>query len=175
GAPHALGAGREQVRCPGPRLGAVQPPGVQHRVAGRRADGEPRPLPDDDRRRRREPAARADHQAAEQADRGHQDRRAGLQCGRAARAAAGQGACPPGRTHPGAADRRALPRAGDRRQPRHRHARGDRHPGQAPGAARRPGSARDQGDGPVRDRGPGPRPALHVQRRQSAPGRTNRL
>ena len=74
---HALGAGGEQARCPGPGRGAVQPARVQHRVPRRRADRAPRALPHDDRRRRRGPAARADHQAAEQADQRPQDRRAG--------------------------------------------------------------------------------------------------
>src|SRR5688572_12621586 len=173
--PHALGVGREQVRCSGTGLGVVQPPGVQHRVARRRTHGEPRPVPDDDRRRRGERAAGADHQAAEQADRGHQDRRAGRRRRGRARAAAGEGARAHGRADPGAADRRAVPCPGRRRQPRHRDPRGDRHPRQAAGAARRPRPAGHQGDGAVGHGRTGPRPALNERRRYLAPGRAHRL
>ena len=51
-APHAVGPRGGQARRARPRLGAVLPARVQHRLARRRPDRAPRHLPDDDRRRR---------------------------------------------------------------------------------------------------------------------------
>ena len=73
---HAVGPRREQARRPGPDRGPVQPPRLQHRVARGRPDRARRSLADDDRGQRRGLAARAGHQAAQQAGRGDQDRRA---------------------------------------------------------------------------------------------------
>ncbi|CAA9380080.1 MAG: Acetolactate synthase small subunit, partial [uncultured Nocardioidaceae bacterium] len=119
---HALGPGGEQARCPGPGRGAVQPPRLQHREPRRRPDRAQRDLPDDDRGQRRAVAAGAGHQAAEQARRGDQDRRARPGTVGGARAAAGQGEGR--REHPrsGPRGRAAVPREGRRRG----HRRGDR-------------------------------------------------
>ena len=74
--PHPVRPRREQARRPGPDRGAVQPPRLQHRVPRGRPDRARRGLADDDRRQRRGLPARAGHQAAQQAGRGDQDRRA---------------------------------------------------------------------------------------------------
>ena len=84
----------EQARCARAHRRPVQPPRLQHRLPRRRPDRAPRDLPDDDRGQRRGVAARAGHQAAEQAGRGDQDRRARGPRRHRARAAARQGARP---------------------------------------------------------------------------------
>ena len=87
--PHALGPRREPGRRAHPHRRPVRPPGLQHLLAGRRPHRR-RPLqPDHHRRRRRVEAARADHQAAPQADQRHQDQRARARRGRRAGADAG--------------------------------------------------------------------------------------
>ena len=74
--PHPVRPGREQARRAGPDRRPVQPPRLQHRLPRGRPDRAPRGLADDDRGQRRGLAARAGHQAAQQAGRGDQDRRA---------------------------------------------------------------------------------------------------
>ena len=74
--PHPVGPGREQARRARPDRRPVQPARLQHRLPGGRPDRARRGLPDDDRGQRRGLAARAGHQAAQQAGRGDQDRRA---------------------------------------------------------------------------------------------------
>ena len=65
--PHPQRARREQVRRAQPRRGTVRATRLQHRVARGEPDRGRAVQPHDDRRRRRLGAARADHEAAEQA------------------------------------------------------------------------------------------------------------
>ena len=88
----ALPPRRGQARSAHPRRGPVRPPRLQHRVARRRRTRDRRALAHHRRRGCRGPAARAGHQAAEQARQRHQDRRARPVAGGAARAPAHQGA-----------------------------------------------------------------------------------
>ncbi|CAA9324287.1 MAG: Acetolactate synthase small subunit, partial [uncultured Friedmanniella sp.] len=87
---HAERAGREQAGCPGPGVQPDRPPRLQHRVARGGTHRVPDDVPDHPRGHRRRPGARADHQAAQQAGRGAEDRRAGGQL-RPPRAHPGQG------------------------------------------------------------------------------------
>ena len=73
--------------------GAVLAARLQHRLPRGRPDRAPRHLPDDGRRRRRGAPARAGHQAAQQAGRGAQGRRARPERVGAASGRARQGAC----------------------------------------------------------------------------------
>ena len=90
--PHAVRARRGPAGRARPDRLAVQPTELQHPLAGGGTDRGRGRLAHDDRRRRRGLAARAGHQAAQQAHQRHQDRGARPLGLRAARAAAGQGA-----------------------------------------------------------------------------------
>ncbi len=124
-------AGREQARCARAHRRPVQPPRLQHRLPRGGSDRAPRGVPDDHRGQRRGLPARAGHQAAQQARRGDQDRRARRRRLGVPRAAAGQGQ---GRRHdprPGPRGRPALQGQGGRRGHRRDHRAGGRQRGQA--------------------------------------------
>src|SRR6478735_6880341 len=88
---HVVGPGGEQARRAGPDRRPLQPARLQHRLPRGGPHRARRGLPDDHRGQRRGVPARAGHQAAQQAGRGDQDRRARrLLIGRPG-AAAGQG------------------------------------------------------------------------------------
>ncbi|CAA9318503.1 MAG: Acetolactate synthase small subunit, partial [uncultured Frankineae bacterium] len=129
--PHPVGPRRGQARCARPRRVAVQPARLQHRVAGRRADGARERQPHDDRRRRRGLAPRAGDQAAEQAHQRPEDRGARPRVERAARAAAREGQGRPHQPQSRARDGPAVPGQGRRRRRRRGDDRGHRHDRQA--------------------------------------------
>ncbi|CAA9328325.1 MAG: Acetolactate synthase small subunit, partial [uncultured Nocardioidaceae bacterium] len=129
--PHAQRPRRGQARGAGPRRGPVQPSRVQHREPRGGADRGRGPLADDHRRQRRGVAARAGHQAAQQAHRGHQDRRARPRALGGPGAAARQGEGRRRHPRPGPRARPALPGQGRRRGDRRRHRPGRRQHRQA--------------------------------------------
>ncbi|CAA9435613.1 MAG: Acetolactate synthase small subunit, partial [uncultured Pseudonocardia sp.] len=164
-APHPVRPRRGQARRARPRLGPVLPARVQHLLARRRTDRAPGRLADDHRRRRRGPAARAGHQAAQQAGARHQDRGAGARGVRAARAPAGEGARRRGRAQPGAGDREPVPGQRRGRHPRGPDDRGHGHGREDHRAAQEPGALRHPGDGAVRHHRRRPWAALHHRHR----------
>ena len=94
---HALRAGGEQARRPGPGLGAVLPARLQHRLARGRRDRAPGGLPDHDRGQRRGLPAGAGHQAAQQAGQRAEDRRAGARRSRCSASCCWSRCAPTGR------------------------------------------------------------------------------
>src|SRR6478672_6941210 len=173
---HPVRPRRGQARRPGPHRRPVLAARLQHRLPGGRPDRALRHLADDGRRRRRGVPARAGDQAAQQAGRGPQGRRARPERVGAASGRPHQGAGRPDHAVEHPRDRGAVPRQGDRRRARQPDHRVHRQVREGPGATARPRALRGARARPVRDRRRGPRSSVDHRpepaHRLSPPGPT---
>ena len=171
---HPLRPRREQARRARAHRRPVLAARLQHRLPRRGRDRVPGRVADDGRRRRRGPPVGAGDQAAQQARRGTQGRRARGRVGGAAAGHAHQGPSRRGDAQPGARDGADVPRQDRRRGDRLPDHRGHGHDRQADGAARGARAVRRQGARAVghrrdRARATAPSPTARCAAPETAP------